>query len=336
MFLLIALSLIDKSTLKLYYPIINKTFLLKKEICLERLQNNIGVYSATECKGFKIPKNTPVTIKKVIKSKFFIFPAYYIIIQTPFDDKIKKTLKVKEIKIFANSFFYEIKALKKIKISNFFQNNFLIIVFYLFYLALIILYINKPVLSKAITYFIAYYYILLSAINDGFTSFLLGVPFLIYVIFEIGKNKGFLKYINIFIFILFLILLTSDKSKNSFIYPLINKEITFKKDLKYKINKGYLEFSTDSNKTLQNKTIKIISQKVANYSDISTNYFYEIKFEDKKLLINEGDIILFFKYENIHYPRPITDSEFFYFSFYILIYPFILLLFIFLTSFKKE
>ncbi len=201
---------------------------------------------------------------------------------------------------------------------------------------LILSHINKHLILKTITYLIAYYYILASAINNGFTSFVLGVPFLIFVIYEISSNKGILKYLNIFILILFLILLINDKSKNSFIYPLVNKEITFKKDLKYEIKNGWLEFSTDSNKTLKNKKIKFISQKVASYADISTNYFYEIKFDNKKLLMNEGDVILFFKYENIPYPRPITNSSFFYFSFYILIYPFVLLLFIFLIRFIKE
>ena len=336
MFLLITVSLIDKSTLKIYYPIIDKTFVLKKELCLEKLNNYIGIYQPIDCKGIKLPKNTPVTVKRVIKNKFFIFPSYFLILKTPYDEKIKEKLQVKEIKVFASSFLSEIGKLKNIKISNFFQNNSLIIFFYFLYLVLMVSYINIPLLLKTITYFIAYYYILLSAINDGFSSFLLGIPFLIFVIFEIFKNKGLVKYLNIFILILFLILLISDKSKNSFIYPLVNKEITLKKDLKYEIKNGYLEFSTDSNKTLKNKTIKFISQKVANYADISTNYVYEIKLDNKKLLMNEGDVILFLKYENIPYPHSITNSPLFYFSFYILIYPFVLLLFIFLIRFLKE
>ena len=63
MLLLTTTSLIDKSTLKFYYPIIDKTFVLKKELCLEKLKNSIGVYSLTDCKGIKLQKNTPVTVK---------------------------------------------------------------------------------------------------------------------------------------------------------------------------------------------------------------------------------------------------------------------------------
>ena len=195
--------------------------------------------------------------------------------------------------------------------------------------------LTKKNIFNFFIYFIAYYYVLASVINDGFTYFFLGLPFLIFLIYDFAHQKGIIKYSHIFVFIIFLMLLFSNKSKNHFIYPLIGTEITFKKDIKYKIKNGCLEFSTDSNKSLKNKTIKFISQKVSSYADISTNYTYEIEFNNKKLLLKESDLIWFFKLENLKYPRALPNTAVFYFSFYILVYPIVLFIFIFLVNFKK-
>jgi hypothetical protein len=185
-------------------------------------------------------------------------------------------------------------------------------------------------------YFIAYYYVLASAVNDGFTHFFLGVPFLIFLIYDFASQKGIIKYLHLSVFTIFLILLLGDKSKNHFIYPIIGKKITFKKDIKYKIKNGCLEFSTDSNKSLKNKTVKFISQKVSSYADISTNYIYEIEFENKKLLLKENDLIWFFKLEKLKYPRAVPNTAVFYFSFYLLVYPVVLFIFLFLVSLKRK
>ena len=162
MFILATVTVIDKTHSKLYYPIINKSFILKKDLCLQKLENSIGIYSCIDnCKGIKLPKNSKITITQVIKSNFPLLPSYDVVIKTPIDKKIKEKFKIKEIKVFANSLFYEMGILKNIKITNFWENNFIIIVLYFLFLTILLIKIAKKYLLDIIVYIIAYYYYVL-------------------------------------------------------------------------------------------------------------------------------------------------------------------------------
>ena len=89
-----------------------------------------------------------------------------------------------------------------------------------------------------LAYSIAYYYILLSAINDGFSSFLLGIPYAAFLFWEISK-RGLakpIKYMHISILVLALSFITTDRGTSKFFYPIVDEEITIVDDVNFSYN----------------------------------------------------------------------------------------------------
>ncbi|HAZ13922.1 MAG: hypothetical protein A2X86_08135 [Bdellovibrionales bacterium GWA2_49_15] len=168
--------------------------------------------------------------------------------------------------------------------------------------------------ARVICYFFAYYFIFAAAINDGNSSFYLGIPYGLFLLWEVNKEIYQRKLKPLIINLCFLIFIGwlffgFDKFSSSLVYPIIGKEIITQKEFKFAHKKmgqqddgdvviegqlGKSELGTQEVTTVPVGTkFKIQSLKVTGYPDFSTHYKFRIRFEnDPGHTSNLGSIYL--------------------------------------------
>jgi len=148
-------------------------------------------------------------------------------------------------------------------------------------------------MPSLILYFIAYYYILMASINDGFSGFLLGIPYTLFLLWEILylKKKRKIKYLHISILLLTVFLLIFDRSQSQIIYPMVGKTYTVNNDINYSygnyyINKievydrPYYSYNDEQKPIFQltsGDKFHIENQSVTGHPDMEVAYTYKIK-----------------------------------------------------------
>lgn len=144
-----------------------------------------------------------------------------------------------------------------------------------------------------IIYIVAYYYVLMSSINDGFSGFLLGIPYSIFLVWEIFyiNKKSKIKFLHIFILLLSLFFLVSDRSKSQFLYPMVGKTYTINNDINYSYgnfhinmikiyDKIYFNHGDNLKPMFQLKPgdkFNIGSQSVSGHADMGISYTFRIE-----------------------------------------------------------
>ena len=153
--------------------------------------------------------------------------------------------------------------------------------------------IYKNIILDVILYTIAYYYILLAATNDGFSGFSLGIPYAIFLIWEIKilKIKGYIKNLHILVLIFAIIFVVVDRGRLNIIYPLVDKTYVITKDINYSYDSYHINtldiFTPYSDVTNQqvfqfNKGDKfhIERQIQTGNADFGINYVYELRADE--------------------------------------------------------
>lgn len=144
-----------------------------------------------------------------------------------------------------------------------------------------------------ILYSVAYYYILIASINDGFSGFLLGIPYTLFLLWEIGylKKESRIKYLHSVILLVALFFLFSDRSQSRFFYPMVGKTYTVVNDINYSYGGFYINridvYDTtyrsdpDEQKPMfrlaSGERFHIVSQKVTGHADFGITYTYQIQ-----------------------------------------------------------
>jgi len=143
-----------------------------------------------------------------------------------------------------------------------------------------------------ILYFVAYYYILMASINDGFSGFLLGIPYTLFLLWEIWylRKESKIKYLHISILLVAVFLLVSDRSQSQFFYPMVNKTYTVTNDINYSYGSFYINQIDVYDRPYHNLnpmfkltsggTFRIESQKVTGHADMGITYTYKIQSEN--------------------------------------------------------
>jgi len=234
-------------------------------------------------------------------------------------------------------------------------------------------YFNRAYLLEALVYLIAYYYVVYASINDGFSGFLLGIPYVIFLFLEV-KNKykeSIVVYLHIVILLFFFSMIIVDRSDSKFFYPLVKKTYTINKDLNYSysyhkndIKLMTYQYKKDKNKKQifllkRNDKFTIKKQILTGHPDFTPRYKFEIESEaflpfkkyiqsiktkyffndNTKLYISRYDLQDLMEIQKI----PYIEKDFFnrenifvYFSFYIFIYPIIFLIFMLLNGYRSK
>ncbi|SFV90442.1 hypothetical protein MNB_SV-4-1336 [hydrothermal vent metagenome] len=223
-----------------------------------------------------------------------------------------------------------------------------------------------------IIYALSYYYVLMASTNDGFSGFYLGLPYAFFLLWEIfmlpKKNK--VRYLHIFVLLLSLYLLLFDRTHSKLLYPMVGKSYTIVKDVNYTYGNFYansidvydftpLDFQKPMFQFHPNDSFEIVSQKVAGHPDMGTTYIYQIRsknfsilrkylsehpsqikskyFGDKNAFyIHSYELSTLLKTQGYSYFKPRFDNGFTYMSFYLLIYPIVLLLFFMMLRFRNR
>lgn len=162
-------------------------------------------------------------------------------------------------------------------------------------------------LLSLILYLAAYYYVLMAGINDGFSGFLLGIPYTLFLLWEIWylKKDSKIKYLHISILLLALFLLVADRSQSRFFYPMVGKTYTVTNDINYSygsfyINKidiydrpdySHLDESKPMFQLASGDRFYIKSQQVSSHADMGITYTFEIqskRFSELQKYISEN------------------------------------------------
>ena len=202
-----------------------------------------------------------------------------------------------------------------------------------------------------ILHIVAYHYVLLASINDGFTSFLLGIPYAWFLIWGIlySKNKNIFKYLNAIVLIVALILILIDRGRIKLFYPIVGETFTIVNKQNYTLsNNNYIDLSynnRDKNilKFKKGDTFTITKQIVRGHIQLTTSYVYEINsdnFPSKKdsvYYINGFPLTMLLRSQEIGVNKHNRFENYFtYFSFYLFIYPVVLWVFIYLVKYRLE
>ena len=397
-------SFYDKSTSEFFYPMINQEIVLKNDIYIgEKHRGRLLSFSDSNTSSvafreIKISKNEIVKIVSFHREGYYFgfvmgSPNYNIRLITPINKKINQEFFAElnnnePILIWSNSFFDNNKILNKYLIFNYNRswNYFFIFInlFYFFATLFFFICIFKPCilffedklkinLISVILYIVAYYYVFFTAINDGFSKFILGIPYAIFLISDIRffKRKKIVVFSHIFVLLISGYFLLFDKSANSFIYPLVNKTYTVSKDINYTYGGFYVneleilgQYSSEKGRKIftlkSGNTFELKKQIVTGHADFGISYTFEIDspnfievkqyiknnldpikvyyfFEDRnKIYISEYDLSDLMKSQVIKYKENSFNNDFIYISFFIFIYPIILLIFFFLANYRNE
>lgn len=242
-----------------------------------------------------------------------------------------------------------------------------------------------------IIYIIAYYYVVMASINDGLSSFWLGIPYALFLLWEILflKKENNIKYLHIFILLLASFLAFSDRSQLQILYPMVGETYIVTNDINYSYGNFYInEIEVYDNQyynyideqkvmfTLKvGDTFNIKNQQVTGHADFGVNYTYKIESksfsalhnyieknlskiklklnneykrdfneektefyfdEEKKFYISDYSLRELMKMQKLHYDETNFETKLTYMSFFILIYPIILILFFLVVIFKNK
>ena len=202
-----------------------------------------------------------------------------------------------------------------------------------------------------ILHIVAYHYVFLSSINDGFTSFLLGIPYAWFLIWSILylKNKNIFKYLNVMVLIVALILIVMDRGRIKFFYPIVGETFTIVNNENYTLsNNNYIDLSYDKRdenilKFKKGDTFTINKQMVQGHIQLTTSYVYEINSDnfpfkkDSVYYINGFPLTMLLRSQGIVINKHNRFENYFtYFSFYLFIYPVVLWFFIYLLKYRIE
>lgn len=294
----------DKSTSSFFHPIVKKEFVLKKDIYFSSNSPHASIsFEQPQGKNyFVLNKGEKIKIGALFRELSIVPSNYHIAIDTPFSKALSGATNVIKIKnkfyitTPSNSFFYALGILND-DLTKLYTKipNFIFIVGYTFYPIIILIlsilfYFSMRELKvqiyfykflQFIVYFIAYFYLYFTATNDGFSGFLLGVPFAIFLFYTIKKNT---KYKNLHLaFALFCVFLYfADKSQWSIKYPTVNKQYTILYDTNYALGKklNTLEVSYIQNRPtftlFKGDTIFINRQFVSDSRELGVTYTFEI------------------------------------------------------------
>lgn len=147
-------------------------------------------------------------------------------------------------------------------------------------------------LLSPILYLIAYYYVLMASINDGFSGFFLGIPYVIFLLWEIWflKKESKIKYLHSAIVLLAVFFLFSDRSQSRLFYPMVGKTYTITNDINYSYggfyinkieiyDKPYNNFLDEEQAVFPLKSgdrFHIESQMVTSHADFGISYTFGI------------------------------------------------------------
>jgi len=233
-------------------------------------------------------------------------------------------------------------------------------------------YFNRIYLLNILVYLIAYYYIIYASINDGFSGFLLGIPYAIFLFLEVRNKykKSIIVYMHIVILFFAFSMILLDRSDSNFFYPLVGETYTISKDVNYSY--GYYkndidviiyQYKEDNKKQIFslkiNDKLTVKKQILTGHPDFTPRYKFEIDSEaflplkkymqtiktkhsfndNTKLYISRYDLQDLMEIQKI----PYIEKDFFnrenifvYLSFYIFIYPIIFLIFMFLNEYRNK
>ena len=140
---------------------------------------------------------------------------------------------------------------------------------------------------------IAYYYILFAAINDGFSGFLLGVPYAAFLVWEVRglKKKGYIRELHILALIFAVTLIVVDRGRLQIIYPLVGKTYVISKDINYSYGNYHintLDIYTPYSEISKQKVFEfnkgdkfhIERQIQTGHADFGVNYVFELRADE--------------------------------------------------------
>lgn len=242
-----------------------------------------------------------------------------------------------------------------------------------------------------ILYSVAYYYILMASINDGISGFLFGIPYALFLLWEIGylKKESRIKYLHSAILLVALFFLFTDRSQSRFFYPMVGKTYTVANDINYSyggiyINKidvydeSYRSYSDEKKpmfRLASGERFRIESQKVTGHPDFRIRYTYKIQSkvfsglreyiaenlatiksdlyddyaksfskkktdyyveDEKEFYIGSYDLQALMESQGLPYKEQNIETLFTNMSFYLLLYPVILVLFFVVLAFRNS
>jgi hypothetical protein len=133
----------------------------------------------------------------------------------------------------------------------------------------------------------------MASINDGISGFLLGIPYTLFLLWEIGylKRESRIKYLHSVILLLALFFLFSDRSQSRFFYPMVGKTYTVANDVNYSYggiyinkidvyNESYRSYSDEKKpmfRLASGERFRIESQTVSGHPDFRIRYTYKIQ-----------------------------------------------------------
>ena len=326
----------NKSESSLYHPMIGDEIVLPKDIYVSRGYIE-GKFNASDSnfnlrdeQMVLLPKGEKIRILSFVRRGLLNFnPDYDIEVETTFNlqildqlDPDKLTDKGHEnsrLYFWSNNFFYALGMLSNAKVDEYSRtiNPLFGLLAFLYPFALLYLLLQSFKKSmdriqtnyrihplSLILYLVAYYYVLMASINDGFSGFLLGIPYSLFLLWEIWylKKKSKIKYLHISVLLLALFLLLSDRSQSPFFYPMVGKTYTVTKDINYSYGSFYINklkvydrpySHFNEQKTMfrlaSGDSFRIESQVVTGHADMGITYTYKIqskKFSDLREYIS--------------------------------------------------
>jgi len=326
LFFLLSL-LYNKSESNLYHPMIGDEIVLPNDVYISKgyIAGKFNVsdsnFSLRNEKMLLLPKGETIRIVSFIRGDILNFNPYYDLeIDTALNQQIldqfdpngsTKGPTESRLYVWSNNFFDALGILSNEKVDKYSRTtNGLFTILYMLY-PFALLYLLLQILKNRmktiqtnynfhplslVLYTVAFYYILLASINDGFSGFLLGTPYTLFLLWEIWylKRKSKIKYLHICILLLAVFLLFSDRSRSQFFYPMVGKTYTIVNDVNYSYDSFYIneleiydrlynshlgetkpKFQLESGDRLY-----IERQIVTGHADMGITYTYEIKSEN--------------------------------------------------------
>ncbi len=318
--------LYNKSESVFYHPMIENEIILENDIYISKghIASIFNVsksnFTIQNKKTLLLPKGEKIRIVSFIRTNTNnINPNYNLELDTVLNRKILDQLDSNgstkgyaegRLYLWSNNFFDALGMLSNAKIDEYSRTSntlFKILNFlYIFAFLYLILQSLKKYMDiiqtkysfhplSLVLYAVAYYYILLASINDGFSSFFLGIPYAIFLLWEIVylKKENNIKYLHISILLLAIFLLFYDRSQSQLFYPMVGKTYTITKDVNYTHGHFYINkldiYDTQHSKYLDKKkpvyqlksddSFHIKSQMVTGHADMGITYTYEIESE---------------------------------------------------------
>lgn len=139
-------------------------------------------------------------------------------------------------------------------------------------------------------------YLVITAVNDGATGVVFGIPYLIYLLLiskhDFSEGRKFNASINCLFIMLFICFGFTDRSENQFLYPLVGQTFEFKEGIEFVnsetpfvMNNGKCNKQSFCRTFKFNKgdKFKILKQKLVGNSDFGTQYFFTALPENEEL-----------------------------------------------------